>query len=117
MNEDIPLAVRSAYLRTGNCFMKLRLNISIIINYNKYDCLIVKNQNKSFSLFFCFGPFLLYCMDRPPSVKVKRSESLKKLTKDQLPLSPLSPRSELPLKQVIDEVLKHLIEIIEMLLL
>ena len=39
------------------------------------------------------------------------------MVKEELCQSPLSPRSELPLKHIIDEVLKHLIDIIEMLLL
>ena len=32
MGREVPLAVTSAYLMTGNFFMKLRANISIIIN-------------------------------------------------------------------------------------
>ena len=48
----------------------------------------------------------------PPPSRIQRSESLRKMTKEQLIASPLSPRSELPLKHIIDEVLKHLIDII-----
>lgn len=58
-------------------------------------------------------------MNRPTSIS-KRAESLRKIAENKLnlePMSPLSLKKQIPLQRVIDEVLKHLIDIIEILLL